>query len=533
LFGLQQNAKARIDMAKMSVDLLIITALPEELEVIRSYLPHGDRIDSQHCELTYYVGSLETEKEDSYSYGLTCLFQMGNTDAGVSTSHAIRDLNPSYVFMFGLAAGVKDQVNLSDVIVATHIFYYEQAKLHSGMVEIRPQSYRTDVFLNNKLNDFASSYTAGYKVRFGPFAVGEKVVADIQTVEELKKSEPRLLGIEMESYGVARAAAGAFHRPRFIAIRGVSDFADEHKTDDWRDQALHNAAGFLVAFLKTNVLPREKAQLTKLDISQTLIAIHHLSLGQRASVERSIETNIPEYQGFEIQELFINQTDLYANGSLTNPAEALQRQYDLIQRLNDFTNIYPHAHIAYFGLAHIPLMFHAGYQINRRVVRVFATDRQTGEWISLSKIGTGPKLHLQEATEGSSDDTGDVIIRMSISYTVRCQQIQEIVKQPLALFHLSLAKPKTDIVTSEKQLDGYARAFHQLLVDINARFPNTQRIHLFLAAPPTVAFKCGQQVSKTVDPDILVYNFSNKDQPNYGWAINVMTGEVIERRNKS
>lgn len=111
-------------MSNLSVDLLIITALPEELETIRIYFPQGDRIHSKHCGLTYYVGSIDTDDENLYSYGLTCLFQMGNTDAGVGASHAIRDLNPSYVFMFGLAAGVRSQVGLSDVIVATHIFYY-------------------------------------------------------------------------------------------------------------------------------------------------------------------------------------------------------------------------------------------------------------------------------------------------------------------------------------------------------------------------------------------------------------------------
>lgn len=518
-------------MPSMSVDLLIITALPEELETMRHHLPQGDRIDSPHCELTYYVGSLETEEGASYSYGLTCLFQMGNTDAGVCTSHAIRDLDPNYVFMFGLAAGVEGQVHLCDVIIATHIFYYERAKLHPDMVETRPQSFRADALLSNRLKAFASSYSANYEVKFGPFAVGEKVVADSHMVNELMKYEPKLLGIEMESYGVARAAAGALHRPRFIAIRGVSDYADEHKNDKWRGQALRNAAMFFVTFLKTNVLPKEKAQLTKLDISQRLIAIHHLSLNQRAPIEHSIETNIPEFQGFEVKELLINQTDLYANGKLTNPAEALRRQYDLIQRLNDFTELYPQAHIAYFGLAHIPLVFHAGYKINRRVIKVFATDRQTDEWIALTKTGTGPQLTLQEAPEGSSNDTGDVVIRMSISYAIRNQQIQDVVEQPLASFHLSLEKPQPDVVTSEKQLHEYARAFHQLLVDVNARFPNTQQIHLFLAAPPTVVFKCGQQVSKTVDPNILVYNFSNKDQPNYGWAINIMTNEVMERRS--
>lgn len=518
-------------MSNKPVDLLIVTALPEELEIIRSYLPKGDKLHSQHCELTYDLGSLKTDEGAFYLYGLTCLFQMGNTDAGVSTAQAIRDLNPTYVFMFGLAAGVKGQVALTDVIIPTHIFYYEQAKLRPGVVEIRPQSYQADALLSNKLKDFASSIAADYQIKFGPFAVGEKVVADTQIVDNLKKSEPKLLGIEMESYGVARAAAGTFYRPRFIAIRGVSDFADEQKDDDCRAQALHNAAEFFARFLKTGVLPKTKAQFTKSETSQTLIAIHHLSLNLRTSVKQFIKTSIPQYQDCDIQELFINQVDLYKNGSLTNPTEALQRQYDLLQQLNNFTNHYPEAHLAYFGLAHIPFIFHAGYQINRRAIKVFATNRQTGEWIALKKSGSGPKLLLQETSEVSSDVKGDIILRMSISYMVRPQQIQEVVKQPMASFHLSLAKPKPDAVISEKQLNRYASTFHQVLVDINARFPNTQRIHLFLAAPPTLVFRCGQQVSKTIDPDILVYNFSNKDQPNYGWAINMMTGEIIEHRN--
>ena len=323
-------------LRNMTVDILIITALPEELETVRRFLPQGERVDSKHCELTYYQGSLDTEQGSAYSYGLTCLFQMGNTDAGVGASHSIRDLNPSYVFMFGVAAGIKEHVELADVIVPTRIFYYEQAKLHPGRVEIRPQSYQADVLLCSKLKDFASTYEAECHVRFGPFAVGEKVIADGRTVAELKKHEPKLLGIEMESYGVARAAAGACHRPRFIAVRGTSDFADVHKDDRLRGQALQNAASFLIEFLRTGVLPKDKVHLAELDTPQTLIAIQHLSLNQRTSVNQSIATTIREYQGFEVQELLIDQTDLYEDGRLANPQKALQRQLDLVSRLRHF-----------------------------------------------------------------------------------------------------------------------------------------------------------------------------------------------------
>src|SRR5690606_35691216 len=129
----------------------------------------------------------------------------------------------------------------------------------------------------------------------------------------------------------------------------------------------------------------------------------------------------------EFKEISIDQTDLYNNGVLVNPQVALQRQNDLIKQLNGFIDIYPSSHVGYFGLAHIPLMFYAGYQVNRQMVDVFATNRQTGYWVPLKKSGRGSKLRLEKTVEKSSLESGDVIIRVSISYAVREDQIEGIV----------------------------------------------------------------------------------------------------------
>lgn len=515
------------------VDILIITALSEELAALRLHLPLGKKVQSESCQLAYDIGPLQTGKEGVfYLCAMTCLHDMGNTRSGVGAACAIRDLNPSYVIMFGLAAGIEGEVKQGDVIVPTHVSYYELAKVKpDAIVEVRPNSYQADLLLRNKLADFASSYTSDHKIKFGPFAAGEKVIADPKAVEKLKQADPKLIGIEMESYGVARATAEMLYRPRFIAIRGVSDYADESKNDDFRELALTNAAKFLVSFFESGVLPKDKPKLTASEIDITFIAIHHLSLNKRASIKATAQNGLFEYPELELREILIDQTDLYNNGVLANPQEALQRQNDLIKQLNSFIGTYPSSHVGYFGLAHIPLMFYAGYQVNRQAVEVFATNRQTSHWIPLKKSGHGPKLRLEEVAEKSSLESGDVIIRVSMSYDVREDQIERIVKQPLASFHLRLDEPRTDIVTSEAQLDGYTRLFHELLVNINARFPNRRRIHLFMSVPPTVAFKFGQQVSKTIDPEILVYNYSNKDYPVYGWTINIMTGEVTDFRN--
>lgn len=520
-------------MDNLSIDILIITALSEELDVLRQYLSLNKKMQSPNCQLTYDIGPLKTEKEGVFYFcAATCLFDMGNAGSGIGAVNAIRDLNPSYVIMFGIAAGIEGEVELGDVILPTHVFYYELAKLKPNDVEVRPQAYQTDILLRNKLSDFASTYSGDHKVKFGPFAVGEKVVAEKVAVEKLKKAEPKLIGIEMEAYGVARAAADMVYRPRFIAIRGVSDYADEDKNDGFRKLALTNAAKFMESFLRTGVLPRTKPKLTAAEINDTLIAIHHLSLNKRASVKSTLHKDFLDYLGFEFKEIFIDQTDLYANGVLVNPGAALQRQIGFIKQLNNFVDDYPSSRIGYFGLAHIPLLFQAGYQVNRRKVEVFATNRLTGDWIPLKKTGRGPALRLtEEAREKSPLEAGDVVIRVSVSYPVREEQIRGIVDHALVSFHLSLDKPLPDIVKSEEQLDRYARKFYELLVDIHTRFPNRRKIHLFLSAPPTVVFRFGQMVSKTIDPEILVYNYSNKDHPAYGWAINIATDQVLDFRS--
>ena len=516
-------------ISNRNVNLLIVTALTEELEALLAHFPEHEAVHSPVSNQTYYLGSLKTEEEGVFhSWALTCLYQMGNADAAIVTANAIHDLQPQFVFMFGIAASVKGRANLGDIIVPTHIFYYEQAKIRAGETEIRPQSYQVDSLLHSRLANFAISYKVGksHQVVFGPFAAGEKVISDRSTIEDLLGYEPKLLGIEMESYGVAKAAAKSLAQPRFIAIRGVSDHADESKNDEWREKALSNAASFLLSFLQSGELPVNEHR--KISTKQILVAIHHLSINQRASLASSPIAALAQY---EIKELLIDQTDLHKNGRLLDPKEAVNRQEASISRLKDFYSIYPQASLAYFGLAHIPLIFYAGSQINRQSVMVFSTDRQTGEWLALEKKGKGPTLSLQAHESDHSSSTTDIVICISVSYRIADGLVEDIAAHCAASFHLSLKNPSLDIVKSEEQNNIYSRLFLKVLTDININHPLTERIHLFIAAPPPLVFRLGQQVSKMIDPTILVYNYSQRDNPKYGWALNIMTGEVIERRS--
>ena len=108
------------------------------------------------------------------------------------------------------------------------------------------------------------------------------------------------------------------------------------------------------------------------------------------------------------------------------------------------------------------------------------------------------------------------------------EQVQGLAPNAIASVHLAIDTPRLDCVGCEDQLNEYALAFRQVLTDIQRLLPNMQKIYLFFAGPPTLAFTCGQQISKTMDPDVVVFNFSRKDQPNYRWGLNLCTGEILD-----
>jgi len=258
-------------------------------------------------------------------------------------------------------------------------------------------------------------------------------------------------------------------------------------------------------------------------------------MDRRGYGPRSIKNSIQEFEGCEIQELLINQTDLYMDGVLTDPVTAYDRQKDFVDRLNDILNKFPDARLGYFALAHIPLIFHLGYETNIREVDVFASHRQTRKWQALSRDkASWQEIIVDNIPTQIITDVEDIVLIMSISYQVLIEQIEGALDiSSMPLLYIKLNHPSPDLVKYEEQLERYAQAFHRVIAEIRKFFPNAKRIHLFYSGPPILAFRCGQQISKTVDPNLIVYNFSNKDTPNYGWALNIHSGEVIDLRKPS
>lgn len=518
------------------VDFLIITALRVELDAVLKqldYCEHGE----EGRDLTYYRSTLNTDSQSdqkNLEVAVTMLGHVGNAHAAEHTARCIQGLKPHFVLMVGIAGGIRDKVNLGDVVVSKKIVCYEYTKETASGSEQRNEVESVDrLLLDRAMNreiDWHTRIRAKRpanptsvelpRVHFASIASGEKVIADENRASELTQLDANIAAIEMESFGVAVAAAKSEYRPRFIAFRGICDYADDKKNDDWHEYAADSVAAYTIGLLRSGAIPVPGKVLPL--VRKTFIAICHQSMEPLPS--KLNEASLPEtFRPANVVHVVINQTDLYDNGRLTNPVEAARRQRDIGAELSEALNTHTDAEIGYYGIAHIPLLFHIGGQVLTRFpLHFFEHDRFTKKWYMLQGAEGFPQIEFDGLPDVATPRAGDVIVRISISYLVRPEAIKGIVTNPIASMHLSIDRPKRDVVTSRNQLEQYSMVFRDMLDEIQKKLPNSERIHIFYAGPVALAVCFGSQIRKPIDPKIIVYNYSSTDNPpGYAWGLEV------------
>jgi nucleoside phosphorylase len=244
--------------ASPAVDVLLVTALREEHDAVVAALGHVEvhRRDGQDAALAS-IGALRVAADS--------LRGMGPTSAAATTTALLGTWRAPYVVLVGISGGVRgaaDDLQLGDVLVPEQVVGYEPAKVKPDRVHRRPEVHRPGFALLSAARDVtAPEWVPAIGVprpvgadrsaplaHFGTVLSGEKVIADIATVEELRDAWPKSIGIEMEGYGVALAADRAGRT--FLMVKGVSDLADVDKDDRARGYAAEAAAHFALAVLR-------------------------------------------------------------------------------------------------------------------------------------------------------------------------------------------------------------------------------------------------------------------------------------------
>jgi nucleoside phosphorylase len=201
----------------------------------------------------------------------TTSMSMGLTAAAIATTQLVLQFRPRLVGMVGIAAGTHSRDKaFGDVLVADPSVDYNSGKVvfSKGIRDFEPDPY--PIGLNPRLRSVLQKYRGNHPVflkiqsrwkgpkpatpnrlHVGPLGAADQVVDDATRIVEIQRNWRKLIGVEMETYGVYRACYEAPDpKPRFVSFKSVCDFA-ANKTDSWQDYAAFVAAEFSVEFLKT------------------------------------------------------------------------------------------------------------------------------------------------------------------------------------------------------------------------------------------------------------------------------------------
>ncbi len=247
-------------------DLVVVVALPSpELNQALKVLGTSWRKISRDG-VVYNVCSRPVEQSD-VRIAVAVQNDMGLVPAAILASKAVRSWRPAVVAMIGICAGVRDKVELGDIVVGRQIFDYGSGKLIQGKLHPDYQPVALDDHLSACVQDLAQDKqllgriksewpletgvpVTELRAHVGAIASGAAVVADEAVVEGVREHKRGLLAIDMEAYGVARGSLAAISPPRPLIVKGVQDFADDQKSDDYREYAAYVSARFLLAFIE-------------------------------------------------------------------------------------------------------------------------------------------------------------------------------------------------------------------------------------------------------------------------------------------
>ncbi|MCC6328210.1 MAG: DUF1176 domain-containing protein [Acidobacteria bacterium] len=253
-FGKPRRESAEEAAATNTVDMrevLIITALPEEMEAVLNLLPNG-RKDWKELSIdegySYFEVELKNGK-DAFLCKVTSQAQQGPIHASTQTALMLQ-LNPDLLFMTGICAGNPNKgVGLGDVVMSDMAFHYEAGKqTETGFLPDLDCANVDPVFVQ-RLNDYSGANERKvevggekYGLHVGAYATGSSVVSRNRIFDDLQVRDRKVLALDMEAYSVLKAVEISNKRINAVVVKGVCDFADEKKNDEAHGIAAEAAA---------------------------------------------------------------------------------------------------------------------------------------------------------------------------------------------------------------------------------------------------------------------------------------------------
>jgi len=211
------------------------------------------------------------------------------------------------------------------------------------------------------------------------------------------------------------------------------------------------------------------------------------------------------------------------DGKITDPAVALKKIDNLPNDLSTRETGLDRQDFAYVlgGLASVPLTVLTGIVTDDEcAVTLMDWDRHRGRWRELDGIDDGKRFAITGADE-LSENVSDVALAVSVSYGVDMQGVAS--KFPdMPIVELTLDGAGTEAHWSEEKQVALGQQFLDTMMRLGRLGVKT--VHMFLAAPSSVALRFGRLYDKRNLPGLIVYQFEPSDPP-FPWGVKMPVQE--------
>lgn len=224
-------------------DFLIFTALEKERAAFRKvefdYFKYGEQqnyfgLDCREIELGPFKGM--------------CIVQprMGLVDASVVAARAISLFRPSLAAMAGICGGFAGEVKLGQLVVSDVCWEHQSGKWSANGFELASyqetisneirtvlqQMLNDDPKLESLCEDFHSFNVSSESLGVvAPTVSGSAVIASSERQKAIQSQSRKIAALDMEVFGIHRAAALSNPPVGCFAAKTVVDLADEEKDD--------------------------------------------------------------------------------------------------------------------------------------------------------------------------------------------------------------------------------------------------------------------------------------------------------------
>jgi nucleoside phosphorylase len=267
----EAEPKPRVENA-LDADVVMITALadPEGRMLRKVFIETGDATTTEVVDGVPFILFNKIFGKTNIRIAIASQTRMGMVDASILTLKAIYKFKPIYIVMTGICAGIRDSLNLGDIVIADEVFDYGSGKLVGSRLHPDYHYVSMHPSLTALFNDFRMKRDILHSIQsawdmdsgkpktilaaqLGPMASGAAVVASEKAVKGILSHKRKLLSVDMEAFGVAQAAFNMLEgATRFIICKGVSDYAEEGKDDSCREYSAFVSALFIKEFFRAN-----------------------------------------------------------------------------------------------------------------------------------------------------------------------------------------------------------------------------------------------------------------------------------------